>query len=107
MKKQNIAELDVFTGTGLSRKSPELNQKLDDMKRVKEDMNRAVKENSIKEEKENEKKVLSSLRENIRQIIKYGVMPFSLKAKRAHLQGSRIVAMSFCEPRSCIGRLSS
>ena len=22
-------------------------------------------------------------------------------------QGSRIVAMSFCEPRSCIGRLSS
>ena len=31
-----------------------------------------------------------------------------LETKRDELaRGSRIVAMSFCEPRSCIGRLSS
>ena len=47
-------------------------------------------------------------------------LPFSLLADEGHkiadaygvwgpkkMMGSRIVAMSFCEPRSCIGRLSS
>jgi len=87
MKKQNIAELNVFAGTGLSKKSPELTHKLDDMKRVKEDINKALKENLVKEERKNEQKVLTSLRDSIRQIIKTGVLPFSLKAKRAHLQG--------------------
>ena len=29
------------------------------------------------------------------------------KAPEERERGSRIVAMSFCEPRSCIGRLSS
>ena len=29
------------------------------------------------------------------------------QAEEAYKSGSRIEAMSFCEPRSCIGRLSS
>ena len=34
-------------------------------------------------------------------------LPKSSEAKAKEIQASRIVAMSFCEPRSCIGRLSS
>ena len=45
------------------------------------------------------------IRKMVRDFAKNEVEPSA--AQRDEEQQSRIVAMSFCEPRSCIGRLSS
>ena len=62
-------------------------QRLEEMKGVKTEIHEALKEVKVKEEKKSEIKLRSILKENIRNMLRAGALPFSLKLKKAHSLG--------------------
>ena len=65
----------------------ELKQKISEIKEQKADTDEMIKEEQAKEERVSEARFKNSLRENVRNILRAGALPFSLKIKRTHSLG--------------------
>ncbi len=81
MKKEAL-EAEKF-----ERQPVEYRTKLEELKGLKARIHEALKTVKVKEEKQTETKQKSTFRENIKNLLKVGSLPFPLKVKRAHSSG--------------------
>ncbi len=81
MKKQALEE-EKF-----ERQPVEYRTKLEEMKGVKTNIHKALRNVKVQEEIQTETKLKSTFRENVKSLLKLGALPFALKAKRVHSTG--------------------
>jgi len=79
MKKEALKEDD--------RRPIGLQVKFDEMKNVKKDLHKALKENVVREEKEKGSRIKDVLKEAVQKVLKAGALPVSLKLKKVHALG--------------------
>ena len=81
MKKEAL-EAEKF-----ERQPVEYRTKLEELKELRTEIHEALKPVRVKEEKQAEIKQKSTFKENIKNLLKVGTLPFPLKVKRAHSLG--------------------
>ena len=69
------------------RRPIELQVKLGEMEKVKNDIHKALKGSAVNEEKGTESRVRGILREAAKKVLKTGAEPVSLKLKKVHALG--------------------